>query len=115
MKIYRGERTAEGVEVTITTPAQTTTLRPDWSQKILNHSPDGFEWGYHGSGPAQLSLAIMLEHFITRLDSHEAIAKAHDYYQDFKKFTVANFGDSWQISDEEIDAVLKRIDDERGN
>ena len=31
------------------------------SQKVYNHSPDGFNWGYGGSGPAQLALAIMLE------------------------------------------------------
>ena len=35
-------------------------LSPKDSQKIVNHSPDGFEWGYGGSGPAQLSLAIVL-------------------------------------------------------
>lgn len=26
---------------------------------LWNHSPDGFEWGYGGSGPAQLALAIL--------------------------------------------------------
>lgn len=36
-------------------------LLPDRSQKIINHSPDGFNWGYAGSGPAQLALAVMLE------------------------------------------------------
>lgn len=35
-------------------------LDPTISQKILNHSPDGFMWGYGGSGPAQLALAICL-------------------------------------------------------
>ena len=30
------------------------------SLKLLNHSPDGFNWGYEGSGPAQLALAILL-------------------------------------------------------
>lgn len=25
---------------------------------LRNHSPDGFEWGYSGSGPAQLALAL---------------------------------------------------------
>jgi hypothetical protein len=30
------------------------------SLRHRNHSPDGFEWGYHGSGPAQLALAILL-------------------------------------------------------
>ena len=36
-------------------------LKPERSQKIRNHSPDGFAWGYSGSGPAQLALAILLE------------------------------------------------------
>lgn len=26
---------------------------------LRNHSPDGFQWGYGGSGPAQLALAIL--------------------------------------------------------
>lgn len=36
-------------------------LDPGWSQGLVNHSPDGFGWGYGGSGPAQLALAILLE------------------------------------------------------
>ena len=28
---------------------------------VRNHSPTGFAWGYQGSGPAQLALAIMLK------------------------------------------------------
>jgi hypothetical protein len=36
-------------------------LTPERSQEVRNHSPDGFMWGYEGSGPAQLALAIMLE------------------------------------------------------
>jgi hypothetical protein len=31
------------------------------SLRHFNHSPDGFEWGYGGSGPAQLALAILLD------------------------------------------------------
>lgn len=51
-------------------------LDPAKSQKILNHSPDGFNWGYGGSGPAQLALAILLE-----LEGED---KAIIDYQDFK-------------------------------
>lgn len=29
--------------------------------ELCNHSPDGFEWGYGGSGPAQLALAIIAD------------------------------------------------------
>lgn len=31
------------------------------SLAVISHSPTGFNWGYSGSGPAQLALAIMLE------------------------------------------------------
>jgi hypothetical protein len=28
---------------------------------LIHHSPDGFEWGYNGSGPADLALNILHE------------------------------------------------------
>lgn len=48
---------------------------PERSQKIKNHSPDGFSWGYSGSGPAQLALAIMLELYPQRI----ALSKYHQF------------------------------------
>lgn len=42
-------------------------LDPARSQRVMNHSPDGFAWGYGGSGPAQLALAILLEAGISAL------------------------------------------------
>ena len=56
-------------------------LSPIKSQKVWNHSPDGFNWGYGGSGPAQLALAICLEVFPEDI----AIRK----YQDFKWNVIA--------------------------
>lgn len=53
-------------------------LRPERSQKVHNHSPDGFSWGYGGSGPAQLALAIVLE-----------LTGKKDGYQEFKWNFVA--------------------------
>jgi hypothetical protein len=50
-------------------------LKP--SQKLRNHSPTGFCWGYSGSGPAQLALALLLHAGIPKED-------ALDLYQDFK-------------------------------
>lgn len=35
-------------------------LSPEHSQSLVEHSPDGFSWGYGGSGPAQLALALLL-------------------------------------------------------
>ena len=52
---------------------------------IRNHSPTGFAWGYGGSGPAQLSLAILVGHFRGRV-SNAGTAKwlAEQLYQTFK-------------------------------
>jgi hypothetical protein len=47
----------------------------------INHSPDGFAWGYNGSGPAQLGFAILCEEF------GPTIAKAH--YMKFKASVLA--------------------------
>lgn len=57
-------------------------LIPSESFQIKMHSPDGFNWGYSGSGPAQLALAIILlyvkdEKWIYRL------------YQNFKWEVIA--------------------------
>ena len=54
-------------------------LDPEPSQKIRNHSPDGFNWGYGGSGPAQLALAVVLK-----------LTGKSDGYQDFKFKTIAS-------------------------
>jgi len=56
-------------------------LSPQRSQKVYNHSPDGFSHGYLGSGCAQLALAIMLELYPERI----ALQK----YQRFKFDTIA--------------------------
>lgn len=53
-------------------------LDPRPSQKVYNHSPDGFNWGYGGSGPAQLALAVML-----------ALTHKAGNYQEFKSRVIA--------------------------
>jgi Family of unknown function (DUF6166) len=55
-------------------------LLPGPSQLVWNHSPTGFEWGYGGSGPAQLALALLLDtglpaELATRLHQHFKFAK----------------------------------------
>lgn len=56
-------------------------LSPEASLKVRDHIPDGFCWGYGGSGPAQLALAILL-----RLTSEQ---EAICLYQDFKSEVIA--------------------------
>lgn len=51
------------------------------SLQVINHSPKGFSWGYGGSDPAQLALAILLECLPEK--------KAAAFHQDFKWKFVA--------------------------
>jgi Family of unknown function (DUF6166) len=71
-------------------------LSPRWSQSIRNHSPDGFNWGYCGSGPAQLALALLLEVF--------TVPMARLAYQSFKRSVVAGWNkDRWTCTTEGIE------------
>ena len=56
MRIFHGKRTEAGAAVTVESKSSTRAL--DARFDLRNHSPSGFEWGYGGSGPAQLALAI---------------------------------------------------------
>lgn len=50
-------------------------------QDVYNHSPDGFSWGYGGSGPAQLALAILCDAI--------GPAEAVRFHQEFKRARIA--------------------------
>lgn len=61
------------------------------SLALSNHSPDGFNWGYHGSGCAQAALAILLELAALRYPDRQLAAEscALNNYQDFKREFIA--------------------------
>lgn len=94
---YVGRRESTGATVT----------RPDGSPldlepslEVWRHSPAGFEWGFNGSGPAQLALALLLDHTGDR-------EVAHSHYQRFKADVVARWrGQEWTLEPREIDAWL---------
>jgi hypothetical protein len=79
-------------------------LTPEKSLKVRNHSPTGFSWGYNGSGPAQLALAILLD--LLAGDMEEELALR--WYQRFKNRVVASWpqGEGWKITGAEIEAAL---------
>jgi len=47
------------------------------NHELVHHSPTGFEWGYGGSGPAELALNILY-----KITGNEDVAFRH--HQDFK-------------------------------
>lgn len=72
------------IEGTTIVKADDREISPRRSLALRNHSPDGFNWGYGGSGPAQLALALLLEAGLPD-------ELAERFYQDFKWDVVARF------------------------
>ena len=97
MKQYAGRR--EGYAVLVTVDGRRLNPRRD----LWNHSPTGFEWGYGGSGPAQLALAILADH----CDNDQ---QAFNFHHRFKWAVVAELPRrSWTLTSQEIDQVLQML------
>jgi len=96
VKTYVGGRSLAGAEVTV----DGRPLDPRFDLKRL--SPTGFEWTYEGTGPAQLALALLADHFG---DDARALA----LYEAFMRAVVADLDNSWELTSDEIDAALEAI------
>lgn len=114
MITYRGQRNRISIDVwVIYAPGRREALPP--RHDLANHSPDGFNWGYGGSGPAQLALALLAHHYLhyLGLDRHEqptADTLAIEHYQDFKWRVIAHFeDDTWELTSHEIADELHAI------
>lgn len=93
MNVYRAKRFPEGVVATVNGDP----LNPRFD--LANHSPTGFEFGYGGSGPAQLALAILAR----EMGAETALR----HYQNFKwAFIAPASGDTFLISSLEIQEWL---------
>lgn len=97
MKTYRGERNGYAVDVSVNGHA----LNPRFD--LWNHSPSGFEWGYGGSGPAQLALAILADYLA---DNDRAL----ELYQNFKRAVVSVLPwKRWKLTGCEIEQTLRTL------
>lgn len=69
---------------------------------LYDHSPNGFEFGYSGGGPAQLALAILADCIGELL--------ALEFYQDFKRSVIARQQTSaFALTEQEIRAAIAAI------
>lgn len=85
-------------------------ITPEPSLELANHSPSGFGWGYGGSGPAQLSFALLLDY-----TSDDDVALAH--YTEFKNTVVSQLDCThpegcWQLTGTDIEDALRELSDE---
>jgi hypothetical protein len=96
--LYRGVRRDTGNVVSVERDGR---LRPLIHR--MQHSPTGLEWGYGGSGPADLARSILWDHLNYEPEG--------GLYQDFKWAFVARWqGNTWELTSQEIDAWLAARD-----
>ncbi|WP_374251358.1 DUF6166 domain-containing protein [Xanthobacter sp.] len=96
MKTYRGDRTIDGIAVTV--DGKPLPQRTD----IAKLSGDGFEWSYEGQAPAQLALALLADHLGDD-------RRAYSLHDQFMRDVVANFANEWEMTSDDIDAALHRV------
>lgn len=70
---------------------------------LANHSPDGFQWGYAGSGPTQLALALVAD-----ATGDDELAKRT--YQRFKFEIVVGMAPHWTMDAANIASFAKVLD-----
>ena len=74
---------------------------------LFNHSPTGFSWGYGGSGPAQLALALLAD----ALGDDDRVIRLHQCFK-FKVVACWPESERWWITTEQITAVVNLIEQE---
>ena len=96
MKSFSGDRTIDGIKVTVDG-------RPlDQRLDLHRYTANGFEWSYEGPEPRQLALAMLAEHLGDP-------ARAQPLVEPFMKAVVANFGNEWEMTSADIDAALEAL------
>lgn len=137
MKGYVGRRTIDGCEVFVVTETARQGLQREPLKHRVIHSPDGFEWGYGGSGPSDLALSILADWLgedpspkelsqgrfeitdemfeaATNQDEIDALIDRSRlwcvrYHQKFKQDIVAKMaGDAWKLEGGTIAAWIEK-------
>ena len=96
MKSYEGDADGHTVMVVEKLRRAPLAVRLD----LVNHSPDGFAWGYGGSGPTQLALAILANCTNDKT--------ALEWYQPFKWRVIAKLPrrEAWTLTLQDVADAL---------
>ncbi len=104
-KLYYGARLKEigGVDVLVIEFNDRKIKNRYPLKHICKHSPDGFNFGYGGSGCADLALSILTD-FLEDPHTAELV------YQEFKRFHISTFkGNAMSITGHEIRSWLELV------
>lgn len=119
MKTYSGDRLPDGTTRVRVREAGGSAVP---LRHVVYHSPTGLEWGYAGSGPADLALSVLADYlgatafnvsdlwrgFENLVDEDDPRAVAWRWHQPFKHEVIARFdGARWELTGDEIAAWLE--------
>ena len=97
MKTYAGDRTIDGIVVTV--DGEPLDERLD----IRRYSENGFEWTYDGAESRQLALAILADH----LDDAD---RALTLVEPFMSEVVANFDNTWEMTSDDVAEAVEALE-----
>ena len=103
-KLYEGYRTADGCVVIVVDDSGRRRKLP-LKLNLANHSPTGFEWGYAGSGPAQLALALLAD----VLKDDDRAMRLHQRFK-HKHIATLDRGDHWVLSEVFIRNAIEELE-----
>jgi len=104
MKVYYGRRTEHGCAVDVEEDGERTLL--DLRKDLRLHSSEA-NWGYGGSGPAQLALALAA-------DVLGDDRKALEVYQRLKFKLIGGLPDEdWILTEQQVRMAIDGIEQER--
>lgn len=96
MKTYAGDRTIDGIVVTVNGEPLNSRL------DLRVYSDNGFEWTYEGDESRQLALAILADH----LSDDE---RALELVEPFMRAVVANFDNTWEMTESDVAAAVTAL------
>ena len=97
MKTYQGQRTIDGLVVTVDGKP----LSEHYD--VHRYTSWGFEWTYAGESPRQLALAILVDY---TGDKDKAMRLSKSFMAD----VVANMDNDWTLTGAEIDEALAQLE-----
>ena len=100
MKVYRGARTFDGIEVEVQGDINRWSLDPRHDLKTF--SRNSFEWSYEGPESTQLALALLAD----AVDDATALRLAEVFMREI----VANFDNEWEINQEQVREAAAALD-----
>ena len=97
MKTYAGDRTIDGIIVTVDGKPL------DERLDLRRYSENGFEWTYDGAESRQLALAILADHLH---DADRALALVGAFTSE----VVANFDNTWEMTSDDVAQAIEALE-----